>query len=127
MSGKPWTSDRRAAFSASMRKRWRAGAFARRRPATISSAERSARSVRMKRLNARMRDDDILKNKCIRGQKRIRRSAGYRAIQSAVMTDVMAAPELRRAARFHCIKINKNPKVRKRQWAGRRRKLKAAA
>jgi hypothetical protein len=34
----------------------------------------------------------------------------------------MSRTELRRQAKFHCITINKKPKVRKRQWAGRRRK-----
>lgn len=29
-------------------------------------------------------------------------------------------------ARLHCIKINKNPRVRKRQWATRRRVKEAA-
>lgn len=126
MSGKPWPPERREAFSLKVRARWRNGAFAKRRPATITDAERAARSARMKLLNARMRDDEQLKSKCIRGQKRVRRSASYRAMQSLVMTDVMARPELRRAARFHCIKLNKNPRVRKRQWAGRRRKARAA-
>ncbi|MGD0420570.1 MAG: hypothetical protein ABSA68_13490 [Xanthobacteraceae bacterium] len=122
MSGRPWTPERRTAFGVTMRKRWRAGQYAGRRAATVTETERAARSGRMKRLNGRMRDDEALKNKCIRGQKRVRQSPAYRAIQSAVMADVMSRPELRRQARYHCIKINKNPKVRKRQWAGRRRK-----
>jgi hypothetical protein len=121
MSGKPWTPERREAFSAAMRQRWRSGQYADRRPATITADERAARSGRMKRLNACMRDNEALKNKCIRGQKRVRRAPAYRSVQAAVMADVMSRPEMRRQARFHCIKINKNPKVRKRQWAGRRR------
>jgi hypothetical protein len=59
-----------------------------------------------------MRDDEELKGRCIRGMKRIRRSKSYRAIQAAVMAEIMKRPELRRRARFHCITINKNPKVR---------------
>lgn len=121
MSGKPWNAERKAAFSVAMKQRWKRGAYDARRPAVIDGAERQARSGRMKRLNVRMRDDEALKRKCVRGQKRMRRSPQFRAVQSAVMTDIMARPELRRAARFHCIKINKNPKVRKRQWAGRRK------
>lgn len=122
MSGKPWTPERRAAFASSMSERWRTGVYAKRKPAVISPNERAARSARASALNIRMRDDEALKRKCVRGMKRVRRSPAYRAIQAAVMVDVMSRPELRRAARFHCIKINKKPKVRKRQWAGRRRR-----
>jgi hypothetical protein len=126
MSGKPWTPERRAAFSVHLKDRWSSGVYASRQAPTIDAAERYRRSARASRLNIRMRDDETLKARCIKGMKRVRRSADYRAIQAAVMTDIMARPELRRAARFHCIKINKNPKVRKRQWAGRRRKEGAA-
>jgi len=122
VSGKPWTVERKAAFSLAMRKRWRGGVYARRSPARIDTAERAARSARMKTLNMRMRDDGALKRKCVRGQKRVRRSPAYRAVQAAVMTDLMRSPEMRRMARFHCVKINKRPKTRRRQWAGRRRK-----
>ena len=120
MSGKPWTPERRFAFAAKMRARWRGGAYRRRRAPVISAAERAARSARMARLNARMGGDKALKRKCVNGQKRARRSPAYRAIQSAVMADVMSRPELRAKARDRCIKINTNPKVRVRQWAGRR-------
>lgn len=122
MSGAPWTPERKAAHSLRMRARWSAGEFSTRAAPAIDDRERAARSARMSRLNLRMRDDDVLKAKCVRGQKRVRRSQFYRAIQSAVMTDIMSRPELRRMARFHCITINKKPKVRKRQWATRRRK-----
>lgn len=123
-----WTPERRLAFAKHMKARWRDPAYRdlvvrrRRERGPQSSERRAAASVRMKLLNARMRDDEKLKNKCIRGQKRVRRSPAYRAIQSAVMKDIMARPDLRRAARFRLIKLNKDPKVRRRQWASRRRK-----
>jgi hypothetical protein len=93
----------------------------------ISAAERARRSARMKSLNMRIRDDDALRVKVIRGQRRVRNNPIYKLIQAAVMKDIMSRPDMRRAARNHCIKINKNPKVRKRQWAGRRRKAQADA
>jgi hypothetical protein len=105
-----------------MRGRWRKGAYAKRKPARISEDERSRRRARMASLNIRMRDDETLKAHCVRGQRRVRRAPRFRAIQSAVMTAVMARPEMRRMAKFHCIKINKNPKIRKRQWIGRRKR-----
>jgi hypothetical protein len=127
MSGKPWTRDRRTTQSRRMRRRMRKPQQREKQRVSMtarmqSTAQRLASSMRMKVLNARMRADEKLKAKCIRGQKRVRRSPGYRAMQSLVMKDVMARPEMRRTARFHCIKINKNPRVRKRQWAGRRRR-----
>jgi len=122
MSGKPWTPERKAAYRIAVRKRWRQGIYARRRAAVITAAEHEARSARMKALNRRMQHDDALKAKCIRGQRRVRRSPQYRAVQAAVLKDIMSRPEQRRRARFHCVRINKNPLVRRRQWAGRRRK-----
>lgn len=127
MSGCPWTPERKAAMAQRMRTRWKDPDYrrdqSRKRAAAMQDpARRAAASARMKRLNARMRDDEELMRKCVRGQKKVRRTPAYRAMQSAVMTDIMARPELRRRARFHCIAINKKPKVRKRQWAGRRRK-----
>lgn len=122
MSGKPWTEERKAAWREVIRRRWRDGTYAARRPALIDERERAARSGRMARLNIRMSYDDDLKRRCVRGQKRTRRSPGYVAVQSAVMKDLMSRPEMRRAAKFHCVKINKNPRTRKRQLATRRRK-----
>lgn len=86
---------------------------------------RAAKSAHMKALNARMRTDEELKARCVAGQKRFRRSPMARAIASAEMKKKMQRPEMRRAARYHCIKINKNQKVRRRQWATRRRRKKA--
>jgi hypothetical protein len=126
MSGKPWNAERKAAFRAAMRKRWRSGAYARRRPATIDETERARRQARMAALNLRMSHDEALKAKCVRRQKRARRSPAYRAVQSAVMRELMSSPEMRRTARYHAIRINKNARVRKRQWATRRRKRAAA-
>lgn len=128
-----WTPERRAAQAERMRQRFkdpahRAAHAAKMAKAMQDPARRAASSARMKKLNARIRDDDTLRAKVIRGQKRVRRAPQYRAIQSAVMKDLMARRrELRRGARFHCISINKNPKVRKRQWASRRRKAARAA
>jgi hypothetical protein len=122
MSGKPWPPERKAAHAAAMRIRWATGVYAKRRPPSIDDAERAARSARASLLNIRMRDNEELKGRCIHGMKRVRRSKTYRAIQAAVMAETVKRPELRRRARFHCITINKNRRVRKRQWAGRRRK-----
>lgn len=122
MSGKRWTPERKAAHAARMRERWRRSVYAKRAAPTIGEAARAARSARMKCLNDRMRDDKELKRKCVRGQKRVRRTQSYRAIQSAVMTATMARPELRALAAEHAARINKDPTVRRRQWAGRRRK-----
>lgn len=87
---------------------------------------RATKSAMMKALNARMRLNEDLKRKCVAGQKRVRREPAYRAIQSLVMKDIMSRPGARSRARRHCVAINKDPKVRRRQWAGRRRKKKAA-
>lgn len=127
MSGKAWTEDRKVAQSKRMKARWRnpeyrAAQTAKNGANNRNPVRRADASGRMKRLNARMRDDDKLRHKCIRGQKRVRRSPEYRAIQSAVMADIMSRPEMKRAARLHCKKINRNPRVRRRQWAGRRKK-----
>jgi hypothetical protein len=82
--------------------------------------ERKAASAeRMKRLNERMRTDPALKTKCVKGQKRARRKPGYRAMQALTMAETMARPEVREKARQHACKINRDPEVRKRQWAGR--------
>lgn len=125
MSGKPWTEERKAAYAEHVRQRWRSGVYTRRRPPTLSEAERQARVARMHRLQIRLRDDERLKARQTRAVTRTRRSPEARAIAAAVMTDRMKDPELRRRARFHCVRINKNLKVRRRQWAGRRRKQKA--
>jgi hypothetical protein len=126
MAGKPWTPERKAAHAAAMKARWAAGAYARRRLPLIEESERNARRARMKRLNIRMRDDEDMKGRCVAGMKRVRRSAAYREIQAAVMAETMSRPELRRQARFHCIRINRNPKVRRRQWASRRKRKRSA-
>lgn len=122
-----WTPERRAAQAQRMRNRFRdpAEREKQRVRATALMADperRAAASARMKRLNARMRDDEVLRAKCIRGQKRTRRAPAFRKMQSLVMSELMARPDMKRMARFHCLRINKNPKVRRRQVAGRRRK-----
>lgn len=43
-----------------------------------------------------------------------------------VMRDTMSRPELRELARAHAARINRDPDVRQRQWAGRRAKRAAA-
>src|SRR6185312_11770232 len=125
MSGKPWTAERRAQFSAAMTQRWKRGDYAKRKPAEIDPTDRAARSARMRKLNFCMSYDETLKAKCVRGQVRVRRSPAYRAVQSAVLTEIMARPGMRHQARLHCIQINKNPRTRKRQWATRRRRATA--
>lgn len=126
-----WTPERRAAHAARLKQRWRdptyrAAQAEKRRAAMRDPRRRAQASARMKTLNLRMRHDEELKAKCVRGQKRVRRAPAYRETQALVMADIMARPEQKRRARFHAIRINKNPKVRKRQWAGRRRKAKVA-
>lgn len=122
MSGRPWTPERRAAFAAAMRERWRRGDYAKRRRVVLSPAERARRQAHMRRLNFRMSFDENLKSKCVAGQRRVRRQAAWRNVQAAVMREIMARPGMREKARQHCRRINKNPRTRKRQWAGRRRK-----
>lgn len=124
-----WTPERRRAQGKRMKKRMRdktvrAETLARLEKANSDPANRAAASVRMKQLNNRMSTDDKLKAKCVRGQKRVRQDPTYRAIQSAVMTDIMSRPENKAKARNHVTKLNKDPEARRRQWAGRRRKKK---
>jgi hypothetical protein len=121
LSGKPWPPERKAAQAARLRDRWRRGAFRKRKPASIDDAERAARSARMAALNARMCEDRALKRKCVAGQKRVRRRKRYRALQGGRMRALMRdRPELRELARTHAARINRDPNVRRRQWATRR-------
>jgi hypothetical protein len=81
-------------------------------------------SDRMSALNQRMkRKGSAIKRRCVEGQKRVRQDPAYRAVQAAVMTDVMARPKMRELAREHATRINRDPDVRQRQWAGRRAKV----
>jgi len=83
----------------------------------------SAPSDRMASLNERMkRKNSAARRRRIEGQKRVRQDPAYRAVQAAVMRDVMSRPEMREAARAHAATINRDPEVRRRQWAGRRAK-----
>jgi hypothetical protein len=132
VSGKPWTPERKAAMSKRMKARWRNPKYrkaqaARNRKAMADAQRRAAASARMKQLNERMRSDEALKKKCVKGMKRARRKPAYRAMQALVMAETMSRPELRAAARQHAIAINRDPDVRGKQWAGRRRKLLEAA
>lgn len=131
MSGKPWTPERKAAYSVRMRKRWRDPKYRKARAEqsraiATDPEKRATASERMKRLNERMRSDPALKKKCVAGQKRARRKPGYRNMQSLTMRETMAKPENRETARQHARRINRDPKVRARQWDGRRRKQKEA-
>ena len=131
MSGKPWTPERKAAWSRRQKVRWtrpsRRRAQAERSRATMADPEkRAAASKRMKALNERMRRDKALKKKCVRGQRRARRKKRYRAVRSIAMKKTMARPENREKARWHCCDINRDPAVRARQWDGRRRKQQEA-
>ncbi len=124
MSGKPWTPERRAAFSKQQKLRWRDPALreAARQRATKAMADptkRAQASARMKRLNEQMRSDAALKKKCVRGMKRVRREPSYRAMQALVMKDTMSRPENAEKARRHACEINRDPEVRRRQWAGK--------
>lgn len=122
MSGKPWTSERKAAWAKIVKAWWKAGVYRRRKRRVCTEAERAASSALMKALNIRMRDDNELKGRCVRGMRRAKRSRAYRDVQAAVMRETMKRPEMRRGARYRIIAMNRNPKMRKRQWAGRRRK-----
>lgn len=128
MSGKPWTPERKAAQAIRMRARcrnpkWRAAQSKKSRAAMADPVKRAQASERMKLLNERMRTDAALKKKCVKGQKRARRKPSYRAVQSLTMKETMAKPENRETARQHACAINRDPAVRERQSAGRRRKL----
>jgi hypothetical protein len=132
MSGKPWTPKRKAEHAKRMKARWRNPKYRRDQAAKSSAAmadalRRVAASERMKALNERMRSDHALKKKCVKGMTRARRKPRYRAIQSLAMRETMTRPELREQARQHACAINRDPEVREKQWAGRRRKLPEAA
>lgn len=132
MSGKPWTPERKAEHAKRMKARWRNPTYRKSQStknllAMADAQRRAAASERMKRLNEQMRSDEALKKKCVAGMTRSRRDPAYRAIQSLVMTETMARPALREIARQHACVINRDPDVRERQWAGRRRKLLEAA
>lgn len=107
-----WTLERRARQAEIMRARNRDRHFLRRKATSyISPEEREARRARMKKLNQRIRDDADLREKVIKGQKRVRREPAYRAMQAEVMRDLMARrPDLRRRAKWHCVEINKKAK-----------------
>lgn len=127
-----WTPKRRRAQAKRMKKRMQdqtvlAETLERLQVARDDPANRAAASDRMKQLNNRMSTDEKLKAKCIRGQKRVRRDPAYRSVQSVVMADIMSRPENKAKAREHVTKLNKDPKMRRRQWAGRRRKRAAIA
>lgn len=127
MSGKPWSEERKAAFSIQQKARWRspklrAAASERSRNTMADPALRAAKSELMKALNERMRADEALKKKCVKGQKRVRRRKRFRAERSAAMRLMMRKPENREKARQHAIAINRDPEIRARQWEGRRRK-----
>jgi hypothetical protein len=87
----------------------------------------STPSGRMQLLNLMMKRDPALKARCVAGMTRVRRDPTYRAIQSAVMKEMMSRPEMREQARQHAVRINKNAAIRKRQWKGRRRKAQQGA
>jgi hypothetical protein len=127
MSGKPWSDERKAAFSEQQKARWRdpklrKAARERGRKIMTDPAMLAAKSELMKALNERMRTDETLKKKCVKGQKRVRRRKRFRAKQSAAMRQMMRKPENRERARQHAIAIDRDPKIRAKQWASRRRK-----
>lgn len=127
MSGKPWSDERKAAFSRQQKARWRdpklrKAARDRGRKAMADPAKRAAKSELMKAFNERMRTDEALKKKCVKGQKRVRRRKAFRTKRSAQMREMMAKPENRARARQHAIAINRDPEIRAKQWEGRRRK-----
>lgn len=130
MSGRSWTPERKAAFAKATRERQRdpkvREAMSKRATASMANpTRRAAAAERMKLLNERMRTDKALKKKNIAGMKRTRGKKSFRAKQARIMTETMARPQLREKARQHACDINRDPEVRKRQWAGRRRKQQA--
>nr|WP_311538547.1 hypothetical protein [uncultured Bradyrhizobium sp.] len=131
MSGKPWSAERKAAHAKRMKARWsnpayRSAQVGRLRALNNGATARAAASERMRQLNERMRSDDALKRKCVSGMTKSRRDPAYRKMQSLVMAETMSRPENKAKAREHCASINRDPKVRDRQWAGRRRNTKIA-
>lgn len=105
MSGKPWTEERRAAHSAAMRKRWRNGAYARRRHTPMSAAERAKKSAHMRALNEQMKADAILKIGNHTGRLQSW-TPERRAAQGEAMRAIMTRPEQRERARQHAKKKN---------------------
>jgi hypothetical protein len=80
-------------------------------------------SYRMGQLNHRMkRKNSAIKRRCIEGMRRVRQDPTYRAIQGAVLKEIMARPGMREKAVAHAVAINRTPEVRAKQWATRRTK-----
>jgi len=85
-------------------------------------------SHRMARLNHRMkRKNSAIKRRCIEGMRRVRQDPTYRAIQGAVLREIMARPGMREKAIAHAVAINRTPEVRAKQWVTRRAKKAAAS
>jgi hypothetical protein len=84
-------------------------------------------SYRMAELNRRMkRKNSAIKRRCIEGMRRVRQDPVYRAIQGAVLREIMSRPGMRAKAIAHAVAINRQPDVRAKQWATRRAKRRAA-
>lgn len=118
--------ERRAEHGRMMRKKWRDPEYRRRKTeaATLQMADPAQREVArgtMKRLRIRLRDDERLEAKRSRRAKASLTDPAYVAVQSEVMKDLLARPDIKRASRFRLIKMNRNPAIRKKQAAGRRR------
>lgn len=94
-------------------------ALVKRRPKPISQAERAKRSERMRKLNARLREDPELRKRWHASVSEARRRDDYRAMQSLTMAETMAKPENREKSRQHAARINRDPETRLRQNAGR--------
>lgn len=106
-----WTPERRARASALARAKFADPAYreAHRRRSIEANGRphrRAQSSAWMKQLNQRIRDDDNLRRKVIRGSKRARANPAFKAIQSAVQKDLFVRrPELRIQARYHMLGI----------------------
>lgn len=87
----------------------------------------SSPSDRMRTLNQRMkRKNSAIKRRCIEGMRRVRQHPSYKAVQAAIMRELMKNPEFRQKAIEHAVAINRRPEVRAKQWATRRAKAAAA-
>lgn len=85
----------------------------------MSAEQRALKAKQMRELNERMRTDVELKARTVAGAVRARQDPAYKAMQALTMADVMSRPENKEKARQHACRINRDPDVRERQWAGR--------
>jgi hypothetical protein len=121
MAGKPWSDEQKAAHAERMRQKWQDPeyrAFHARKSGPMSPEAKAAAAERMRKLNERMKTDADLKRRNHEALVAARQDPEYREIRSILMTETMLLnPEMRERARQHCVNMNRDPSVRKKQNA----------